>query len=140
MPSTSRSTDPDDSESETSASETDSSIAYADSSDNDDDIFDLEIIEGDFVIVRVQGKSRAVNYIARIDAIDDIEYEGVFLKKVHGKNQENQIFIIDEEDEALFMKEDIVTKLPLPNFRGGSDRQKDQMSFGIDLSTWNIAC
>ena len=68
--------------SDTSESDSDTnSISFDDLSDIDEPN-DLDIIEGDFVIIKVSGKSRFQNFIARVDIIDDIEYEGVFLKKV----------------------------------------------------------
>ena len=57
------------------------------SSDSDGDIdLDSPIIEGDFVVVKCAGKSRTVNYIARVDTLngEDFEFEGVFLQKVAG--------------------------------------------------------
>ena len=43
---------------------------------------DEELIEGDFVIVKlVSAKSRIAHYIARIDAMDENEFVGVFLKR-----------------------------------------------------------
>ena len=45
-----------------------SEIEYAETSD-EDGVSDDEIIEGDFVIVKVAGKSRVVHYIARIDVV-----------------------------------------------------------------------
>ena len=38
--------------------------------------------EGDYAVVNVTGKARVVRYIARIDEVNDGEYEGVFLHKV----------------------------------------------------------
>ena len=57
------------------------------SSDNDGDInLDSQLIEGDFVVVKCAGKSRTVNYIARVDTLngEDFEFEGVFHQKVAG--------------------------------------------------------
>ena len=42
---------------------------------------DDEVIEGNFVIVKVEGKSREVQYIVQVDTIDGDEFEGTFLKK-----------------------------------------------------------
>ena len=87
----------------------------------------------------MEGKLRAVNFVARIDIIDDIEYEGVFLKKAPAKDPtERPYFVINEEDEASFMKEDIVVKLPTPMFCDGSGRKRGLMVFDADLSKWNI--
>ena len=41
-----------------------------------------EVIEGDFVVVKVEGKSREVRYIAQLDTIDGDEFKGTFLEKV----------------------------------------------------------
>ena len=42
-----------------------------------------DIIEGDFVITKIDGKKvRSILYRARVEAIDDDGYEGVFLRKV----------------------------------------------------------
>ena len=81
--------------------------------DNDD------IIEGDFVITRKDGKkARSILYIARVEAIDDDGYEGVFLRKVPSHtNFDRPTFIVDETDCGTFSKEDIVKKNYLhPNF------------------------
>ncbi len=50
-----------------------SAIEYAETSD-EDGVSDDEIIEGDFVIVKVSGKSRVVHYIARIDVVGKYEH------------------------------------------------------------------
>ena len=43
---------------------------------------DEELIEGDFVSVKLfSAKSRIAHYIARIDAMDEKEFEGIFLKR-----------------------------------------------------------
>ena len=110
-----------------------------DSSATDSFNVDSDITEGDFGIERVEGKLRSVNFVARIDIIEDIEYEGVFLKKALAKDPtERPYFVINEEDEASFMKADIVVKLPTPIFRDGSGRKRGQMVFDADLSKWNI--
>ena len=48
--------------------------------DNSDFSMDKNIVEGDYVIVNVRGRSRVVQYIARVDEVDVNEYEGVFYK------------------------------------------------------------
>ena len=126
--------------SDTSESDSDTnSISFDDLSDIDEPN-DSDIIEGDFVIVKVSGKSRFQNFIARVDIIDDIEYECVFLKKGPAKDlNDKPYFIINENDEASFMKEDIIVKLPPAISRDGSGRRRDQLIFNIDLSAWNIS-
>ena len=44
-----------------------------DSTDDDIDLMDKELMEGDFVVVKVAGKSRVLNFIARVDVFDDLE-------------------------------------------------------------------
>lgn len=42
-----------------------------------------ESSDEDFVIVKVMGKSRTLNYIARVDVVIGIgQFEGLFLKRV----------------------------------------------------------
>ena len=57
-------------------------IEYDDSSD--EDIFSDEIIEGDFIIIKVVGKGREMHFIARVDIVEEGEYGGVFLQKLSG--------------------------------------------------------
>ena len=78
-----------------------------------------DIIEGDFVIKKIDGKKvRSILYIVRVEAIDDDGYEGVFLRKVPSHmNFDRPTFIVDETDCGTFSKEDIVKKNDLhPNF------------------------
>ena len=71
------------------------------------------IVEGDYVIVNVRGRSRVVQYIARIDEVDVNEYEGVFLQKLSGciTHRETITFIVNENDCASFVSDDVVFKL-----------------------------
>ena len=89
-----------------------SEIEYAETSD-EDGVSDDEIIEGDFVIAKVEGKSRVVHYIAHIDVVGKYEYEGIFLHKVSGRvsaEGDDMIFVLNDDDEALFPADDIVQK------------------------------
>lgn len=72
--------------------------------------------------------------------MDDGEYEGVFLKKVSGRigSEDNMVFILDENDDASFLKEDIVCKLPTPKIVGGSKRRANYLQFRRDLAEWNL--
>ena len=40
-----------------------------------------EVIKGNFLVVKVEKKSREVRYIARVDTIDGDKFEDTFLKK-----------------------------------------------------------
>ena len=48
--------------------------------ESDETLEDMDIIEGDFVVVKIAWKSRVVHYIARVDLVHDYEYEGIFLR------------------------------------------------------------
>jgi hypothetical protein len=58
------------------------------------------------VVVKVKGKLRTVNYIARVDVVDNDDFERVSLKKVPGKvDSQETSFIPNSDDEAFFFKE-----------------------------------
>ena len=78
-----------------SSSEEDIGLSY----DNDSDIEIDEKIEPnlDYVVLLVDGKSRSLKYIARVDNYDDEDddYEGVFLQKINSRVDSGQpIFIV----------------------------------------------
>ena len=56
------------------------------------------------------------HYIARVDAFDGDEFEGVFLRRVLSLNDFDfgAIFVLNENDEALWLRQDIAKKLPNP--------------------------
>ena len=57
--------------------------------DDSDQSSDDEIVEGDFVITKVDSKkarSPRLLYIARVDVIDDEGYEGLFFRKVQSQS------------------------------------------------------
>ena len=119
-------------------------IHYADDSDCDiNETVDARM--GDYVVVLVSGKAKALKYIARIDDIDaDNEYEGVFLSKVNakikpGEKPEAPTFVINEEDGSSFSQEDIVFKLPVPIAVGGSTRRSTQLRFDFDFNKVGLA-
>ena len=99
--------------------------------DNSDFSMDKNIVEGDYVIVNVRGRSRVVQYIARVDEVDVNEYEGVFLQKLSGciTHHETITFIVNENDCASFVSDDVVFKLPPPNVVGGASRRANQLRF-----------
>ena len=67
----------------------------------DEDEADQEII-GNFVVVKVHGKSSMRHYIARVNAFDGDEFEGVFLQRVSSLNDFyfGATFVINEDFEA----------------------------------------
>ena len=106
---------------ECSSSSEDKFIQYDDDSD-EDGLSDDEIIDGDQVVVKVAEKARVVHYIARVDAMLDNEYEGIFLQ-----SDERVVFVPNEDDTASFAVEDIVQKLPKPMPFGGSAQLSNQL-------------
>ena len=121
----------------TSSSSSEETDSYNDESSDAEEMSEDEIIEGDFVVLKVEGKSREVHYIARIDVVDGDEFEGIFLQKMSEKLQSEQsIFIINSSDQASFMRRDIVKKLPKPKIVGGSARRSCQLMFNCNLSKW----
>lgn len=120
-----------------SSSESDMDMELSDTSDDSDVDDDQEdIIEGDFVIVKVHGKTRTMHYIARVDGFDADEYEGVFLRRVLSRNDDRATFVVDTEDEALWLREDIAKKLPTPTVSGTSRRSLFQ--FRCNLDKWDL--
>jgi len=132
----------DEAEETAAAAGSDSSLSESDlelDDESDDGIDEMEIMEGDFVVVKVAGKSRIVHYIARIDVIADKEYEGIFLQKVPGRvDSEETTFVPNPADEACFPEEDIVYKLPQPRSAGGSRRRNGHLVFKCNLDKWHL--
>ena len=114
-----------------SESDTEKKLDLSDSSEFDKS--DGEIIEGDFVVVEVKGQSRFLNYIARVDAIVDLECEGVFLRRIPVRIAESlPTFVIDSMDEASWSGNGIVRKLPMPKFSGSARRPHVQFAFDLE--------
>lgn len=133
----------DDVEETDSAADSNSSLSESElelDDESDYEIDDTDRMEGDFVVVKVAGKSRTVNYIARIDVIDGKEYEGIFLQKVPGRvDAEETTFIPSPADETYFFtEEDIVSKLPQPTIAGGSRRRMGNLVFNCNLEKWHL--
>ena len=97
---------------------------------------DDEVIEGDFVVVKVEGKSRKVRYIAKVDTVDGDEFEGTFLKKVPQIVGHVAVFIINKTDIAAFQRNDVIVKLPKPVKNTGSTRKCNQLVFPVDITHW----
>ena len=97
---------------------------------------DDEVIEGDFMVVKVKGKSREVRYIAQVDIIDGDEFECTFLKKVPQIVGHVPVFIINKTDIAAFQRNDVIAKLPEPVKNIGSTRKCNQLVFPVDITHW----
>ena len=99
---------------------------------------DNDLMEGDFVIVQVFGAKQSKFFIARVDLINDDDYEGVFLKRLPKKLNGYSIFVPDESDEASFAKNDVAFKLPMPKQVGGTKRRECQLIFHFDTDRWQV--
>ena len=97
---------------------------------------DDEVIEGDFVVVKVEGKSREVRYIAQVDTIDGDVFAGTFLKKVPQIVGHVPVFIINKTDIAAFQRNDVIAKLPEPVKNTGSTKKCNQLVFPVDITHW----
>ena len=91
-------------------------------------ISDDEIVEGDFVITKIDSKTTrrpSQLFIARVEVIDNDGYEGVFLRKVRSQlGFEKSTFIIDESDGGSFSKADVMRKLPASQYLRQSAKGK----------------
>ena len=124
----------------TSSSENESLDHLNDHSDSvDEDEADQKIIEADFVVVKVHGKSSMRHYIARANAFDGDEFKGVFLRRVLSLNDSHfgATFVINEDDKALRLRQDIAKKLSNPKFIGTSCRTQFQLS-SCCLDEWKL--
>lgn len=119
----------------------DECLLASESEYSDDDM--TEVMEGDFLVVKVDGKKSSSNYLIRIDVVDvaglkDV-HEGFFLKKMSGDiDADTAIFAADEEDCGRIQKGDILAKLMVPEVKGGSARCCALLVFKCKLSRWNL--
>ena len=101
--------------------------------------YQLNVMEGDYVIVKYAGKSRIVHHIAHVDVIDGDDVEGTFLRRVLGRARiGHTTFVLNPEDEASFPRDDIVKKLSTPTRVGGTSRHSNQIKFPCNLDKWDL--
>ena len=78
-----------------------------------------------------------------MDGFDDEngDYERVFLQKVPRrlKEEEEMIFVVNEQSEYSFSPKDILVTLPLPMMLGGSTRRRRYLQFNYDFKNWDLA-
>jgi len=64
-------------------------------------------------VVKVVGTSSRKHYPARVDVVDDAEFECVFLPKVSSKiHAEDVLFLPNSQDQPKFTRDYIMDKLP----------------------------
>ena len=122
------------------SSDSESEVELVLESDTCTEESDEEIIEGNFVVVKVEGKSREVRYIAQVDTIDGDEFEGTFLKKVPQIVGYVPVFIINKTDIAAFQRNDVIAKVPEPVNNTGSTRKCNQLVFPVNTLVELIFC
>lgn len=97
-----------------------------------------KLINGDFLMVKLAGKARSVNFVVRVEAvISDEVFEGVFLRKIPYRYDE-ALFLPDEKDKSMFFTNDVILKLPTPLAIGGSARRAHYLKFDIDLTPFSV--
>ena len=80
-------------------------INFLDDDNSEENSNEVQVNEGDFAVIRCQGKSRFLKYIARIDNVaEDGMCEGVFLQKLVGKVGVTPTFVPDPTDFAAFTR------------------------------------
>lgn len=125
----------------------DLAVTLDDSSDDEMDEGLQCIMEGDFLVVKVDGKKKSFRYIMRIDSVDcydengvkqDGAYDGVFLRKHSDGSMADAVFVVDEDDKGRIDQSDIIHKLPVPLVQGGSERRCAILSFKADLEKLDL--
>lgn len=116
-----------------------------DDSDSASDADPLQdIMEGDYIIVKIHAKARVCDYMARVDVIHGDDMEGIFLRRVGsglapGRRPVDQLtFVLHPEDGASFPRNDIMKKLPTPTFLGTTSRCSNQLKFRCNLDKWDL--
>ena len=118
------------------SSDSESEVELVLESDTCTEESDDEVIKGDFVVVKMEGKSREIRYIAQVDTIDGDEFEDIFLKKVPQIAGYVPVFIINKTDIAAFQWNDVIAKLPEPVKNTKSTRKCNQLVFPVDTTHW----
>ncbi|RZF47292.1 hypothetical protein LSTR_LSTR009783 [Laodelphax striatellus] len=92
------------------------------------------IAVGSFVLVQICTKKDKKYSVVEVNEVHDDHYRVIYLKKM----QDSYKFIRAEETIYDIDRDDVLIKLPPPKIEGGTARQLINMSFGVDLSTFNM--
>jgi hypothetical protein len=94
------------------------------------------VAQGDFVLVKLAGKTSIFHYIAQVmNDFDGNEYEIRYYKRIENTNK----FILDKENEYFSITNtDILRKLPPPAPAGSSKQQGSQLCFTVAFSGFNV--
>lgn len=92
-----------------------------------------EITVGDFILTGIDGKrSGKTYYVASVLEINGDDLDVKFLKKV----EPNKFVYTDEQ--AFVERQSVEIKLDQPVSCGGTKRQSEKLTFGVDLSAYKI--
>lgn len=109
-------------------------MSFQESGETDEDFDDLEdpdfekIKSGVFILVQNQGKTYVKHFVAEVLERD------TFLKVQYLKKYMNsQKFTREDKTVYELDKSDVVFKMPHPSFTGGSARQLEKLTFGVNF-------
>lgn len=96
---------------------------------------DFENIKaGVFILVQLRGKTTVKHFVAEVLEVADTFLKIQYLKK----DTNSQKFKREDKKVYELDKSDVVFKMPHPIVTGGSARQLEKLSFGINLDPYNV--
>ncbi len=91
----------------------------------------------DYILVKFETEKKAVFYIVQIIVVHEGEYHVSFMRKTTGKINKLTFSFPKEVHAAFIRKKDVILVLPPPT-SSGTKRQCRNISFIVDLSSYNI--
>ncbi|XP_050506271.1 uncharacterized protein LOC126884395 [Diabrotica virgifera virgifera] len=136
--------------SSSSDSEDDDQIPFCDTSDEMDcdnmveehdfpefpSEIDLDIVVGDFILVKLCSKKLVKHYVAKV--LETIDNNTSYIVKFYAKTQQNFHFIEGKEEPYAVDFQDIVLKLPLPQSVEESKRFISHIKFNVTFDNYNM--
>ncbi|CAH0555054.1 unnamed protein product [Brassicogethes aeneus] len=100
---------------------------------SDEEIYSREIVSGDYILIKFVTKKKVVHYVALVENVDENEFGVSYLRRKGDK------FMFPQVPEKFDVpKEDIVMKLPVPTFHGGTPRVSQKLVFAINFAKFNV--
>jgi hypothetical protein len=120
-----------------SESEGEDPIPLAETSDEADGEFDKDEMDdlvgtvktGDYVVVKFATKKTVKHFVGLVLTADDMEVQVTYFKR-NGKHFQPP----EAEDVSFVPMDDVVMKLPQPQFIGAASRAGTKLSFGVDFT------
>lgn len=101
---------------------------------SDEEMYSSEIVSGDYILIKFATKKKVVHYVALVENVDENEFGVSYLRRKGDK------FIFPQVPEKFdVLKEDVVMKLPVPTFYGGTARVSQQLVFAINFTKFNVS-